>query len=96
MAKLPEIFSDMIPRNAGEEEREKRDNVVVRMRSISNYIMGILLIAVGCFFFFPMQSSEKFLSHYEPSMIKLFAVICWIYGIFRLYRGYKKNYFRES
>ena len=73
-----------------------RDKSLIRMRSISNYVMGVLLIAAGCFFMFPVEKTEPFLNKYDPSLIKIFAVICWIYGIFRVYRGYKKNYFRES
>lgn len=73
-----------------------RDKGIIRMRSITNYVMGILLVAAGCFFFFPVPKTAPFLSRYDETLIKTFAIICWIYGIFRIYRGYKKNYFRES
>lgn len=73
-----------------------RDKSIIRMRSISNYVMGILLIAAGCFFLFPIEKTAKFINQYDPTMIKIFGIICWIYGIFRIYRGYRKNYFRES
>jgi len=77
----------------GPNDREK---AMIRMRSISNYTMGALLIGAGCFFLFPVKSTERFISQYDPTMIKFFGIICWIYGLFRIYRGYKKNYFRES
>lgn len=82
-----------------EFERERfseRDKNLIRMRSMTNYVMGILLVAAGFFFFFPMEKTAPLLSQYDPSLMKVMAVVCWIYGIFRIYRGYKKNYFRES
>lgn len=74
-----------------------RDKSIIRMRSISNYVMGALLIAAGCALFFPTGKLQALLyAKYDISLLKMFAVVCWIYGIFRLYRGYRKNYFRES
>ncbi|MEJ7611997.1 MAG: hypothetical protein WKF88_12545 [Ferruginibacter sp.] len=81
------------------EERNRlhdRDKVTIRVRSISNYVMGMLLIAAGFFFLFPVKSTARYIDQYDPSMIKVFGIVCWIYGLFRIYRGYKKNYFRES
>ncbi|MGC4102256.1 hypothetical protein [Ferruginibacter sp.] len=77
------------------EQMSDREKHLVRMKSITNYTMGVFFIGVGFFFMFPIQSTQNFISKYDPTAIKLFAVICWIYGLFRLYRGYKKNYFRN-
>ena len=77
------------------EELSQRDKGLVRMKSISNYVMGIFLICAGLVFLFPTQKTAPFINKYDPSMITLFAIICFIYGLFRIYRGYKKNYFRE-
>ena len=77
------------------EQLSDREKNIVRMRSITNYVMGLFFVGVGFLFFFPMKFSAEFLSKYEPSTMKMFAVICWIYGVFRLYRGYQKNYFRD-
>jgi hypothetical protein len=82
------------------EEFEKeplsdRDKQMIRMRSITNYAMGVFFIAVGFFFMFPFSSTKSFIEQYDPVVIKMFAVICWIYGAFRMYRGYKKNYYRN-
>ena len=78
------------------DELSNREKGIVRMRSITNYVMGVLLIGAGCFFLFPTQSTSRYINQYDPTMIKIFGIICLIYGIFRIYRGYKKNYFRES
>jgi hypothetical protein len=32
---------------------------------------------------------------FEDPAMKAFGGVCIIYGLFRMYRGYKKNYFRE-
>jgi hypothetical protein len=82
----------------GEFEKEKlseRDKGLVRMRTITNYGMGVFMILVGFFFMFPVKLTQGFINQYDPALIKLFAVICWLYGAFRIYRGYVKNYFRD-
>ena len=73
----------------------EREKGLIRMRSITNYGMGVFLIIAGLFFMFPTEFTQKYINQYDPFMIKLFAVICWLYGAFRIYRGYKKNYFRS-
>ena len=78
------------------EELSERDKGLVRMKSFTNYVMGTFLICAGLFFLFPTAKTAPFINKYDPSMIKLFSIICFIYGFFRIYRGYKKNYFRES
>ncbi len=77
------------------EQLSEREKGMVRMRSMTNYVMGIFLILAGSFFMFPFKSTQKYIDQYDPTVIKIFAVICWIYGAFRIYRGYRKNYFRN-
>jgi hypothetical protein len=75
-----------------EEDRlTKREKSAQTVRSISNYIMGTLLIVAGCFFMFPINATRHFTDLYDPVMLKLFAGVCWIYGAFRIYRGYNKS-----
>ena len=79
-----------------ENERvSERQRGLSQMRSITNYGMGIFIIAVGCFFMFPINYTAAFLNKYDPVLIKIFAVVCWVYGAFRIYRGYQKNYFKD-
>ena len=77
------------------EPLNEREKSMVRMRSVTNYVMGIFLIGAGCFFMFPMQATKPYIDQYDPVMIKIFAVLCMLYGSFRIYRGYKKNYFKN-
>ena len=86
----------MVQDQSEREQMSNRDKGLVRMKSITNYVMGLFLIAAGFVFLFPTQKTAPFLNKYDSSMINLFAVVCFIYGLFRIYRGYKKNYFRES
>ena len=73
----------------------ERQKGLTQMRTITNYGMGVFIIIVGCFFMFPTRYTASFLDKYDPVLVKIFAVICWVYGAFRVYRGYKKNYFRD-
>ena len=77
------------------EQLSERDKGFIRMRSITNYGMGVFLILIGFFFMFPVKLTRAYIDQYDPVLIKIFAVICWLYGSFRIYRGYKKNYFRS-
>jgi hypothetical protein len=78
------------------KEMSNRDKGLVRMKSITNYVMGAMIIGAGFLFLFPPANMVERLNQYDPSMIKLLAIVCFIYGLFRMYRGYKKNYFREG
>lgn len=77
------------------EPLTEREKGMIRMRSVTNYGMGIFMIIAGLFFMFPTSYTRHIINQYDPTMIKIFAVVCWIYGAFRIYRGYKKNYFRN-
>jgi hypothetical protein len=77
------------------EPLNEREKAIVRMRSVTNYVMGIFLIIAGCFFMFPLRVTQPYIDQYDPVMIKIFALLCMLYGSFRIYRGYKKNYFKN-
>jgi hypothetical protein len=57
--------------------------------------MGIFMVVIGCFFMFPTRYTAVYIDRYDPVLIKIFAAVWWLYGAFRIYRGYKKNYFRN-
>ena len=77
------------------EHLTEREKNAIRMRKITNYTMGVFFIAMGFFFMFPTKYTARYVGQYDPTTIKMFAVICWIYGLFRMYRGYSKNYYRN-
>ncbi|UAY51588.1 hypothetical protein [Ferruginibacter albus] len=63
------------------------------MKSIIDYGMGILWIAMGIFLLMPTKFSVNF-KNYDNALMKSFAGICLLYGGFRIYRGYKKAYYK--
>ncbi len=78
------------------EPLNDREKNIVNMRSISNYVMGVLLLLAGLFFLVPLNKTKVYVQQYDPTIITIFGIVCIIYGLFRMYRGYKKNYFREG
>ena len=75
-------------------EKQKRKQIALR-RALMDYSIGTLITAAGIFFLvrdmFKLQFNEKF----PPNdMDIIFGAICILYGSWRIYRGYKKNYFR--
>ena len=79
-----------------EEYEKKKRKQVASMKSLMDYGMGILILLLGLFFFFRgklggIELNEKF----PPDNIdKIFGGFCLLYGAWRIYRGYKKNYFK--
>jgi len=79
-----------------EEYEKKRRRQVSLMRSILDYGMGLFFVAVGILFFFRESISTPFNDYLRPpdALDKILGVIFFIYGSWRVYRGYKKQYFR--
>ncbi|MEO5594499.1 MAG: hypothetical protein ABIR15_17060 [Chitinophagaceae bacterium] len=70
----------------------KAKNYILR-RSILDYGWGILIAGVGLFYAFADRFG--FEVDIRPFFRYSLAVLFVIYGAFRIYRGYKKNYFSE-
>ena len=77
------------------EQPSERDKGYMRMRSIMDFGMGLLWMAMGVFMFFIKKFNADLAEKYDESTFKIFAGICMIYGLFRVYRGYKKQYFKD-
>ncbi len=62
------------------------------MRSIVDYTMGILYLTAASFMFF----AERFgfeMDTFGGAFRYFFGAICAVYGAWRIYRGFKKDYF---
>lgn len=77
-----------------EEFQEQQRKRTARMRSITDFTMGAVLFLVGIFFltygFFGIKIRGKEHSVLDYFIGGMFA----FYGIWRIYRGYKKDYFQ--
>lgn len=78
------------------EELSDREKGYLRMRSIMDFGMGILWTGMGVFVIFIKKFSLDMAERYDSTAFKIFGAVCIVYGLFRVYRGYKKNYLREK
>ena len=78
------------------EELNDREKSYLRMRSIMDFGMGLLWTGMGVFIIFIKEFSSDLAEKYDSTAFKIFGAVCIIYGLFRVYRGYKKKYFREK
>lgn len=76
-----------------EEYENKKRKQVTQMKSIMDYGMGILILLAGIFFLFHNELNIPFGAGEPSAMERVFGGLCLLYGAWRIYRGYKKNYF---
>lgn len=74
-----------------QEQQDKREKSYVTMRSVLDFGMGVLYLAVGVFLLFYKQFGFEMELIAQPVAIA-FGVLCTVYGVWRIYRGFKKNY----
>lgn len=77
-----------------EEEPDPKTKRYIGMKSIMDFGMGIIYAGIGVFILF----AKKF--HFQNEFVdstvgKIFGVLIISYGIWRFYRGIKKDYFIE-
>lgn len=77
-----------MPENQDLENRDKGYRI---RRSIMDYGMGAIIFCLGIFFLLSSQFGVVF--NVDNNFRYFFGGICIVYGLFRVYRGYKKNYF---
>lgn len=77
------------------EQLSERDRGFIRMRSWMDYGMGLMWTAMGVFLIFIKYFNTGLEARFDDPTMKAFGGVCIIYGLFRIYRGYKKNYLRE-
>lgn len=77
------------------DQMSEKDKGYVRMRSIMDYGMGLLWSAMGVFLLLVKKFNTGLELRYDPVTLQTFGAVCLIYGLFRIYRGFRKNYFKE-
>jgi len=74
-----------------QEENRKR---TARIRSFMDTVMGILLIFMGLYFVFYRNLGINVFKQKPSDLDYAIGGLFIIYGAWRIYRGYKKDYFR--
>lgn len=78
-----------------EEYEKKRRKQVSSMRAILDYGIGVLICIFGIFLIVRDRFDLAFNESYPPDYLdKILGAVFIIYGSWRIYRGYKKNYFK--
>ncbi len=77
-----------------ENTPDQKTRRYILMRSITDFGMGFIYLAVGVIILFAKQL--HFYSDFTMSVpAKIFAVLAIVYGSWRVYRGFRKNYFKQ-
>ena len=72
-----------------EDFQEKHEKRTTRIRSLMDFSMGGLFIAIGIVLLVYQVGTLGEINR------KGLGILFILYGIWRIYRGYKKNYFNE-
>lgn len=75
------------------DQSEKRAKNYVIMRSVMDFGMGLIILCFGFFLLIAPRIGIEF--NIDPFFRYLFAGMCIVYGSWRIYRGFKKNYYSE-
>jgi len=74
------------------KDSDRRTKGYILMRAIMDYGMGIIIFSLGVFFFLSARLGFDF--NVDDFYRYFFSGLCIVYGAWRVYRGYKKNYYR--
>lgn len=77
-----------------EDFQEQQRKKMARMRSGMDITMGILLLLLGVFFLIYGRLDIRIMGKQHDPLDYLIGALFALYGIWRIYRGYKKDYFR--
>jgi uncharacterized membrane protein HdeD (DUF308 family) len=72
---------------------DKQKDTSSWLRTIYNYTMGVLWLAAGIFFLFHRKWGYdlKLNNSADVLLTNIFGASAVLYGLFRIYRGYKKQ-----
>jgi hypothetical protein len=77
-----------------EDYQDQKRKQFAKMRSITDYGMGTFFLLLGLLFLLHNMLGFDFGNNKSPVMDVFFGIIAVLYGGWRIYRGYKKNYFK--
>jgi len=74
-----------------QDSRDRQRKGYILMRSVYDFGLGILIFGFGGKLGIP--ALKEFIDgSSDPFLLKIFGCMSLLYGGFRLYRGFKKNY----
>ena len=78
-----------------DDYRDQQRNRIAQTRSLMFYAMGIFLIFIGlCFIFYNQFGLQKIFRKEHSALDYIIGAVFILYGIWRIYRGYKKVDFK--
>jgi hypothetical protein len=77
-----------------EDNTDPKTKRYLLMKSVMDFGMGIIYIAVGFIIFFAKKIGLNN-DFAESTVGKIFAGLVLVYGAWRIYRGIKKDYLKE-
>lgn len=78
-----------------EEYQEQQRKKVIRLKSFMDMTMGLLVILIGiCFLLYQQIHLEKIFNKPHSAIDYVIGGLFVLYGGWRVYRGYKKDYYR--
>lgn len=77
-----------------EDFQEQQRKRTIRMRSIMDIGMGAIMFLAGVFFLMYGELGIKLRGREHSTMDYALGALFVLYGIWRIYRGYKKDYFQ--
>lgn len=75
-----------------EFEKNKRKQVS-GIRSVMDYTMGIVFLIIGLYFLLSQSMGWQLMGRKGTALDYVIGAVFFLYGGWRIYRGYKKNYF---
>jgi hypothetical protein len=76
-----------------DQYNERNRNRMDKMHAIRDYGMGIFIAIIGCAIMYLHKTGQADFSQFPGNdLVYPFGGLFVVYGLFRCYRGYKKNY----
>jgi hypothetical protein len=75
-----------------EEYQEEQRKKGAAAKSVLDYAMGIIMLALGIYFLVYQKLGINVFNRDPSNIDYVIGLLCIAYGSWRVYRGYKKNY----
>jgi len=72
--------------------QQKRQKSMTTMRTIMDATRAVIILGVGVVLFFGPKMGMQRIEEIDPLIRNLFGGISILYGAFRLYRSFKRDY----